>query len=57
MNETIYFPASVTVRGDDVRSILKHTKESIMICGRYKAIFINVDTLDQLKVVIINSDI
>ena len=57
MNETINFSASVTVNGDEPSSILEYNKSTMMVCGRYKAIFVDVDTLDQLKIVNINTDV
>ena len=57
MNETINFSASVTVKGDKPWSILEYSKSTMMICGRFKAIFVDVDTLEQLKIVNINKDV
>ena len=57
MNEIINFSASVTVEGNYPRSILKYNKSTMMICGRYKAIFVDVDTLDQFKIVNINQGV
>ena len=57
MNETINFSASVTVKGDRPWSLLEYSKSTMMVCGGHKAIFVDVDTLDQLKIVNINTDV
>ena len=57
MNETINFSASVTVKGDEPCSLLEYSKNTMMICGSHKAIFVDVDTLEQLKIVNINTDV
>ena len=57
MNETINFSASVTVKGGKPWSILEYNKSTMMICGGHKAIFVDVDTLDQLKILNINTDV
>jgi hypothetical protein len=58
MNKTINFSASVTVKGSYPKSILEYNKSTMMVCGEYKAIFVDVDTLVQLKIVNnINTDV
>ena len=57
MNETINFSASVTVKGGIPCSILEYNKSTMMICGGRKAITVDVDTLDQLKIVNINQGV
>ena len=57
MNETINFPASVTVKGNRPCSIAAYSQRTLIICSEYKAILVDVDTLEQLKTVNINQDV
>ena len=59
MNETINFSQSLIINEDDPCpwSFLKYSESTMMLCGRHKAIFIDVDILDQHKMVNINTGI
>ena len=51
LNETCNLTASAVIKGDFIESLLQCSRNSIMICGIYKAIVVAVDTMDQLKAV------
>ena len=58
LNETINFSASTTVKSDYyVNTLSKYSQNTMIICGEHKALFVDVDTLDQLKAVTINKDV
>lgn len=56
LNETCNLAASAVIKGCIVRSLLQYSIESIMVCGDYKALVVDVETMDLLKAININTD-
>ena len=52
LNETWNLTASSVIKGCEyVYSLLQYSDNSIMVCGEYKAIVVDADTMDQLKTI------
>ena len=54
LNETYNLSASAVIKGDVLQSLLQYSPSSMMVCGWYKAIVVDMDTMDLLKTVNIN---
>ena len=55
MNETINLEASAVVNGYTPESLVQYSVNSFMVCGQDKAVVLDVDTMNQLKIVNINT--
>ena len=54
LNEAYNLSASAVIKGDVLQSLLQYSPSSMMVCGWYKAIVVDMDTMDLLKTVNIN---
>ena len=57
LNETCNLAASAVFKAAYPCSLLQYFVDSIMVCGEYKAIVVDEDTMDQLKAVNINTSV
>ena len=55
LNETINLEASAVVNGYTPESLVQYSVNSFMVCGQDKAVVLDVDTMNQLKVININT--
>ena len=55
LNETYNLAASAVIKGHRSLSLLRYSVDSIMVCSEYKALVLDMDTMDQLKAININT--
>ena len=55
LNAFCKLAGSEVIKGDYIRSLLQYSPNSMMICGNKKAMVVAADTMNQLKVVNINT--